>query len=106
MVAILPGGGDKAKSFKAAEDVLQSHPDLNGIFAINDPSALGAVAAVEKAGRSRQVQQGSAIAVPPLWHPRIAIVPYYLYTMVEKFPVSVMPSHRNVPPPPTGAGLA
>ncbi len=41
---------------KAAEDVLQSHPDLNGIFAINDPSALGAVAALEKAGKLSQVK--------------------------------------------------
>ena len=24
---------------------------------------------------------------PPLWHPPVAIVPYYLYAIVEKFPV-------------------
>ena len=56
IVAKLPGGGTKDKSFKPAEDVLQSHPDLNGIFAINDPSALGAVAALEKAGKAGQVK--------------------------------------------------
>lgn len=56
VVARLPGGGAKDKSFKAAEDLLQAHPDLNGIFAINDPSALGAVAALEKAGRLKQVK--------------------------------------------------
>ena len=39
---------------------------------------------------------------PPLWHPPIAIVPYYLYAIVEKFPVWVMPRHRNAPPPPMG----
>ncbi|HXI53792.1 MAG TPA: substrate-binding domain-containing protein [Candidatus Saccharimonadales bacterium] len=50
IVAKLPGGATKDRSFKAAEDLLQAHPDLNGIFAINDPSALGAVAALEKAG--------------------------------------------------------
>jgi ribose transport system substrate-binding protein len=50
VVARLPGGATKDRSFKAAEDLLQAHPDLNGIFAINDPSALGAVAALEKAG--------------------------------------------------------
>ena len=55
IVAKLPGGGEKDKSFKAAEDILQAHPDLNGIFAINDPSALGAVAALEKAGKSGKV---------------------------------------------------
>lgn len=56
VVAALPGGGAKDKSMKATEDLLQAHPDLKGIFAINDPSALGAVAALEKAGRSGQVK--------------------------------------------------
>ena len=41
---------------KATEDLLQAHPGLNGIFAINDPSALGAVAALEKAGKLAQVK--------------------------------------------------
>lgn len=49
IVATLAGGGDKAKSYAAAQDLLQAHPDLNAIFAINDPSALGAVAALENA---------------------------------------------------------
>lgn len=56
IVAELPGGGVKDKGYKAAEDALQAHPDLAGIFAINDPSALGARAALEKAGRHDQVR--------------------------------------------------
>jgi len=56
VVAKLPGGGTKDKSFRAAEDLLQAHPELNGIFAINDPSALGAVAALEKGGKLAQVK--------------------------------------------------
>lgn len=56
VVARLPGGGAKDKSFKAAEDLLQAHSDLDGIFAINDPSALGAIAALEKAGRLKKVK--------------------------------------------------
>jgi len=56
IVAKLPGGATKDRSFKAAEDLLQAHPDLAGIFAINDPSALGAVAALEKAGRLQKVR--------------------------------------------------
>lgn len=56
VVARLPGGATKDKSFKATEDLLQAHPDLDGIFAINDPSALGAVAALEKAGRLGKVK--------------------------------------------------
>jgi ribose transport system substrate-binding protein len=56
IVAELPGGGVKDQGYKAAEDLLQAHADLAGIFAINDPSALGARAALEKAGRADQVK--------------------------------------------------
>jgi ribose transport system substrate-binding protein len=56
VVGKLPGGGAKEKSFKATEDVMQAHPDLKGIFASNDPAALGAVAALEKAGKLGQVK--------------------------------------------------
>lgn len=55
IVAELPGDGQKDKGYKAAEDALQSHPDIRGIFAINDPSALGARAALEKANKTDQV---------------------------------------------------
>lgn len=55
IVAELPGDGNKEKSLRATEDALQAHPNLVGIFAINDPSGLGAVAALEKAGRQDQV---------------------------------------------------
>lgn len=56
IVAVLPGGGAKDIGYKAAEDAIQAHPDLAGIFAINDPSALGAQAALEKAGKADQVK--------------------------------------------------
>lgn len=55
IVARLPGDGDKEKSLRATEDALQAHPGIVGIFAINDPSGLGAVAALEKAGKQDQV---------------------------------------------------
>jgi ribose transport system substrate-binding protein len=55
VVAELESGGAKDAGFKATEDILQSNPDLRGIFAINDPAALGARAALEKAGKTQQV---------------------------------------------------
>ncbi|MGB7158418.1 MAG: substrate-binding domain-containing protein [Tepidisphaeraceae bacterium] len=55
VVAKLPGGGARERSYKATQDILQAHADVNAIFAINDPSALGAVAAIEAAGKSGQV---------------------------------------------------
>jgi ribose transport system substrate-binding protein len=38
------------------EDMLQAHPDLAAVFAINDLSALGARAALEKSGRAERVK--------------------------------------------------
>lgn len=56
VVAELDGGGVRDEGYKVTEDTLQAHPDLAGIFAINDPSALGARAALEKAGKQEQVK--------------------------------------------------
>ncbi|MCA9009612.1 MAG: substrate-binding domain-containing protein [Planctomycetaceae bacterium] len=55
IVTELESGGAKDMGYKAAEDALQAHGDLRGIFAINDPAALGARAALEKAGKADQV---------------------------------------------------
>jgi ribose transport system substrate-binding protein len=56
VVSELDGGGVRDEGYKVTEDTLQAHPDLTGIFAINDPSALGARAALEKAGKQEQVK--------------------------------------------------
>ena len=55
LVMEIDGGGARDMGYRAAEDALQAHPDLRGIFAINDPSALGARAALEKANKADQV---------------------------------------------------
>jgi ribose transport system substrate-binding protein len=51
VVADVNGQGVRDRSLQAAADVLQSHPDLNGIFGINDDSALGALDAVKQFNR-------------------------------------------------------
>ncbi len=55
IVVELPCGGNRDQGFKSAQDAIQAHPGLSGLFAINDPSALGARAALEKAGKEDQV---------------------------------------------------
>lgn len=55
IVTRVDGGGAKDVAFKIMEDVLQAHDDLRGIFAINDPSALGSWSAVDKAKRTKQI---------------------------------------------------
>ncbi len=55
MAIELESGAAKDMGYKAAEDALQAHADLRGIFAINDPAALGARAALEKARKTDKV---------------------------------------------------
>ncbi len=64
IVAKLSGRGTKDMAFRTAEDILQAHPDLDGFFGINDDSALGALAAVEKAGKLGRVKIVGFDAVP------------------------------------------
>jgi ribose transport system substrate-binding protein len=51
IVAKPSGDGVRDKAMKAAEDLLQGYPDLDGTFGINDDSALGALSAIESSGR-------------------------------------------------------
>lgn len=55
IVSELEGGGLRDEGFKATSDALQAHPNLRGIFAINDPSALGAWTALKQAEKLDQV---------------------------------------------------
>ena len=55
IVTELESGGAKDGGAKAMDDALQAFPDLRGVFAINDPAALGARAALEKAGKTDRV---------------------------------------------------
>ena len=50
--------GQRAKAMAVMEDMLQAHPDLKGVFGINDDSALGALAVLEAAGRKDVVIVG------------------------------------------------
>src|SRR6056297_241240 len=56
IVGTLDGGGARDEGYKAAKDAIESNPELAAIFAINDPSALGAHAALEAVGKADQVK--------------------------------------------------
>ena len=49
---------DQAQAFSVTQSVLQAHPGIKGIIAGNDTMALGAIAALESAGRSDVVVVG------------------------------------------------
>ncbi|MEU6644614.1 ABC transporter substrate-binding protein [Saccharomonospora sp. NPDC046836] len=61
---------DRASGLAVTTDMLTATPDVQGIFGMNDPSALGAVLAVEQAGRGDRVKvtgvDGSPEAVSEL----------------------------------------
>jgi len=52
---IQEGQGTTEGARPVMQDLLGRYPDLNAVFPINDPSALGAVSALESAGRLGQV---------------------------------------------------
>ena len=55
VVAMLDAGGVRDKAMAAAEDLLQSHPEVNMVFGLNGDSALGGIAAFEAAGRGKAI---------------------------------------------------
>ena len=61
---------DRSSSLMVTTDMLTANPDVSGIFGMNDPSALGAVLAVEQAGKAGAIKvtgvDGSPEAVEEL----------------------------------------
>ncbi len=56
IVAVLESGAERARGLKAAQDALEANPNLAAIFAINDPAALGAYAALKAVDKEDQVK--------------------------------------------------
>lgn len=83
IVTELSGKGNRDAGYAVATDILQAHPDINGIFAINDPSALGAHAAVVKAGKADQI---SLIAFDASPAGKQAVFEKKLYDTPQQFP--------------------
>lgn len=50
--------GRRDVAVTVTENILQKHPKLDGIFAINDNTALGALAAIDQSGRKNIVMVG------------------------------------------------
>lgn len=51
MVSRQSANWDQAQAFTVMQSILQAHPDIKGVIAGNDTMALGAIAALESAGR-------------------------------------------------------
>jgi ribose transport system substrate-binding protein len=83
IVTELNGKGNRNDGYATATDILQAHPDIVGIFAINDPSALGTHAAVVKAGRTENITVIGFDASPA---GKQAVFERKLYDSPQQFP--------------------
>ena len=83
IVTELSGKGNRSDGYTVATDILQAHPDIVGIFAINDPSGLGAYAAVQKAGKTDQITIVAFDASPA---GKQAVFEKKLYDSPQQFP--------------------
>src|SRR5205807_2124618 len=55
VVCSLDTAGDQAKGQTAMENCLQKAPDINLVYTINEPAALGAYTALKAAGKEKSV---------------------------------------------------
>lgn len=58
IIARPPGDGERVISMNVMETMLQSHPEITGVFAINDSTALGALSALRQAKRDDIIMVG------------------------------------------------
>jgi len=75
--------GDRDRAMVVMQNMLLAHPDLKGVFAVNDNCALGALAALEGAGRQdiiivgfdatpeaqQAIKKGGALKADIMQHP-------------------------------------
>ncbi len=83
VVDVLFGGGERKASFDSTKDLLQMHPDLNGLFCINDPSALGSSRAIKELGKAEQIQ---IVGFDAQTEARVAIKKGTLYATIVQYP--------------------
>jgi ribose transport system substrate-binding protein len=83
VVTELSGKGNRTGGFAVASDILQAHPGIVGIFAVNDPSGLGAHAAVVDAEKQDQI---TIIAFDASPAGKQAVFEKALYDSPQQFP--------------------
>jgi ribose transport system substrate-binding protein len=96
-VTTLDGGGVRDEGFKAAKDAIEANPDLTAVFAINDPSALGAYAALEAAGKADQVKiiafDGQKIGKEAIRDGKIVCDPIQFPDRIGKMTIEMIMKH-------------
>ncbi|HCO95115.1 MAG TPA: sugar ABC transporter substrate-binding protein [Phycisphaerales bacterium] len=83
IVTELSGKGNRSDGYSVVTEILTAQPDIVGIFAINDPSGLGACAAVQKANKTELV---TIIAFDASPAGKQAVFEKKLYDSPQQFP--------------------
>lgn len=83
IVTELSGKGNRDAGYFVTTDILQTYPEIVGIFAVNDPSALGAYSAVMKADKLDQIAVVGFDASPA---GKQAVYDKMLYDTPQQFP--------------------
>ena len=55
LVASVPGGHDRNTGYQVGLEVLTAHPDMQGMYGLNDDIAMGIVRAVDQVGKTGQI---------------------------------------------------
>lgn len=99
VVTTLDGGGVRDEGFTKAKDALEANPDLAAIFAINDPSGLGAYAALETVGKADQVKiiafDGQLIGKQAILEGKIVCDPIQFPDRMGRTTVEMILKHFN-----------
>ncbi|HTU69571.1 MAG TPA: substrate-binding domain-containing protein [Candidatus Baltobacteraceae bacterium] len=86
IVADVDAGGERAKADSSMGDILQSNPNVKGVFGINDDSALGAVSAIKAAGLTGKIAVVGYDATPEA---RAAIKAGSMYGDAVQYPQKI-----------------
>jgi len=86
VVADVDAGGERVKADSSMSDIMQSNPNVKGVFGINDDSALGAVSAIKAAGRTGKIAVVGYDATPEA---RAAIKAGTMYGDAVQYPAQI-----------------
>ncbi|WP_082890560.1 ABC transporter substrate-binding protein [Halotalea alkalilenta] len=94
------GRQDRTQAMTVTENILQSHPDLNGMFSVNDVGSLGALTAIQASGLEVKLASvdGNPEAVRAMQEadsPLIAIAAQHPRQMVEQAFDLALAVHRG-----------
>ncbi len=83
IVASQPANWERDQGFNVFQNVLQAHPDVDTLFACNDLMALGALEAIDAAGRSGEIR---VIGFDAVEEARAAVAEGRMLGTVAQFP--------------------